>query len=158
MTGELYLSLGSNLGDRKKNIESAYDLIEMHVGEIQAKSSFFENAAIGFESETLFINTCVQVETLLSPEETLLNLKKIEQTLGRVYQQDIAGYQSRIIDIDIIFYGKHIQNTEFLTVPHSLFRKRCFVLVPLREIAPDFIDPFTQLTVSQLEKLQNSHF
>ncbi len=153
MTQELFLSLGSNLGDRKSNIIKAYSEIEITIGPILKKSSFFENEAIGFESETKFINSCIQVQTDVEPEQVLIEIKDIEKKLGRIYSPNISGYQSRLIDIDIIFFGQCKILSKTLIIPHPNFNNRSFVLVPLLEIAKNFIDPRTQLTVKQLFKL-----
>lgn len=150
MTDDLFLSLGSNQGDRKQNITLAYDQIEANIGPILQKSSFLENEAVGFETEDLFLNTCIQVRTLLTPLEILDRLKKIENSLGRIQRAPDANYQSRCIDIDIILLGNLILESEKLTIPHFHFRQRKFVLIPLAEIAPNHKDPSTHLTINQL--------
>jgi deoxyguanosine kinase len=150
MTRELFLSLGSNLGDRTANIKKAYSEIEKNVGNILAESSFFENEAEGFEADTKFINSCIQVQTKLTAKEVLKNIKEIEKSLGRIKDSSFAGYQSRLIDIDIIFYRDEIVNTPKLQIPHPNFRTRKFVLFPLNEIAKNQIDPITQLSIEQL--------
>jgi 2-amino-4-hydroxy-6-hydroxymethyldihydropteridine diphosphokinase len=153
ITEALFLSLGSNLGDRKQKIESAYALIEKTIGPILKKSSYFENIAVGFESDDLFLNSCIQVRTDKTPDEVLQAIKTIENQLGRTQRQPNEAYKSRQIDIDIILWGDLVFEHEKLTIPHFNFRERLFALVPLTEIAPNVIDPVSQLTVKQLLNL-----
>lgn len=150
MTKNLFLSLGANLGKRKENIETAYELIELTIGEITHKSKFYENAAVGFDSDSLFLNTCVQVSTKKSPHEVLELLKSIEKQLGRQQKTIRNNYTSRPIDIDIIYYGEEVIAENDLSIPHLRFRERPFVLIPLFEIAPNHVDPISQLTTKQL--------
>lgn len=152
MMNEVYLSLGSNIGDREKNIEKAIDLIQTKVGKILKVASNFENEAQGFQSQILFLNTCIHVQSLLTAEEILNEVKGIESTLGRQPKKS-DEYESRSMDIDILFYNATILTSKNLTIPHPHFRSRNFVLIPLNEISPDLLDPITQLTVNQLLQL-----
>ncbi len=154
----LFLSLGSDIGDRKNNLEQAYELISEKIGPVVRKSEFYENEAEGFESENLFLNSCIEVNTNLKSEKILDELQAIEKLLGRSEKSIDQKYSSRIIDIDIILYGSHIIEQNKLTIPHKLYRKRTFVLIPLSEIAPNQIDPITQLTVKQLLELNSKTF
>jgi 2-amino-4-hydroxy-6-hydroxymethyldihydropteridine diphosphokinase len=154
ITQEVYLALGSNSGNREEHILNAITLLNVRVGKFIIKAGNFENEAQGFESDTLFLNTCVQIQTKLSPTNLLAEIKRIEKDLGRLPKKN-EKYESRSIDIDIILYSDTVISTEELTIPHLHFRSRDFVLVPLTEIAPNVIDPLTNLTIQQLYELFN---
>jgi len=146
-----YLSLGSNIGDKFHTLSKAIQFINSKAGNVVAISSIYETEALGFEADELFNNCCVEIETKLSPIELLHINQTIEKTLGRAKTKE-GEYESRKIDIDIIFYQNEIIDTEELTIPHLHFRNRNFVLFPLEEIAPLILDPITQLTISQLKE------
>lgn len=143
------LALGSNLGNREKQVEDAIALIEKNCGEILSVSSFHETKAEGFESEDLFLNAALIMQTELLPLELMEKLKGIEIELGRTSKTK-EYYESRLIDIDIIFYGHHIVQTQILQIPHPKFRERLFVLEPLEEIAAGLEDPLTGLSITEL--------
>lgn len=145
----VYLSLGSNLGDRFQHLQNAQAELTENVGTIKAVSRIVENPPQGFDAQLDFLNLCLSIETNLSPLELLAAIKKIEEKLGRTVKS-IEGYTSRCIDIDIILYEYVVMCSEKLTIPHPHFRKRIFVLSPLREIAPSEIDPKTMLSIQQL--------
>lgn len=146
----VYLSVGSNLGDRFSNIENAIFLIRNRIGEIPKIAPLYENPPLGFEADTLFYNTCLLVITKLKPLEVLDRIQGIEKELGRTNKTSDKLYSSRTIDIDIIFYESEIIKEDRLIVPHPLFKYRRFVLLPLNDIGSDIIDPLTGLTVNQL--------
>ncbi len=146
-----FLSLGSNIGDKYRHITQSILLLEKKVGKIQAISSLYETKALGFESEELFFNCCVKIQTSLAPKELLLTIQSIEKKLGRIKTKQ-NEYESRIIDIDILLCQNQILKTKELTVPHPRFRERNFVLYPLEEIAKNEIDPVNSLTIYQLKK------
>ena len=146
----IYLSLGSNLGDRWAFIELAIGMIEYRIGSIQCISSVYETPPWGFES-TPFYNACLGIESTLSPEDVLIELLSIETFLGRERSKS-EGYQARTIDLDILFYDEQIINTTSLTLPHPRIELRKFILAPLAEIAPDFVHPMLSLSVDQLNK------
>lgn len=145
----VYLSLGSNLGDRFQHLQNAQAELTKKVGPIKAVSQIVENPPIDFEAEHQFLNLCLRIETKLSPIELLGAIKKIENDLGRE-EKTTEGYVSRCIDIDIILYESLVLDSKELTIPHPHFRKRRFVLQPLNEIASQEIDPKTMLTIDQL--------
>ncbi len=151
---DILLSLGSNLGNREQNIKLAISKIETEIGKVQKVATNLENEAQGFESQTQFLNTVVQIKTTISPMVLLEKIKKIELDLGRKPKKN-NGYESRCIDIDIILFDNLVFNNEFLTIPHKNYRSRDFVLIPLSEIAPTRIDPITCLTSQQLLNLLN---
>ena len=138
MTHKLYLSLGSNLGDREANIRQALALIDERVGSVYRVSSYIETAPVGFQSPNKFINIVCLVHTMMSPMACLRETQKIEQELGRT-QKSINSdgsltYKDRLIDIDLLTYDQLVLNTPELTLPHPRMHERDFVLIPLREI------------------------
>ncbi len=146
-----FLSLGSNLGDRKKNLERAATQMRKAGVHILRKSSLYETEPVGIATDAWFFNQVLEVETRFAPEELLLLVKRIEKQLGR----DQAEYQtSRSIDIDILLAGEITVNTRNLQIPHSRMVERNFVLVPLHEIAPEAIHPVLKKKIEDL--LENS--
>jgi len=142
MVHTVYLSLGTNLGDKEHNLLSAITEIERRIGPVRAQSAFLSNEPWGFESENTFLNAAVCVETELSPNALLRVTQQIERDMGRTEKSTINGQQStvtyhdRIIDIDILLYDDLHINTPKLTIPHPHMYERDFVLIPLREILP----------------------
>ncbi len=136
----VYLSLGTNLGDKKHNLVSAIKEIERRIGPVRAQSAFLTTEPWGFESENTFLNAAVRVETELSPNELLRVTQQIEREMGRTQkssvdpQQSKVIYHDRIIDIDILLYDDLHINTKKLTIPHPHMHERNFVLIPLKEI------------------------
>lgn len=146
---DLYLSLGSNIGDRLGYLREAIVRINMEIGTIKSISPVYETPPWGFDAATPFLNLCVLVPTKLSAKSVMEEIKQIEKVLGREKSQ-VKGYSSRKIDIDIILYGHLCIDLENLHIPHPRFRSRKFVLQPLKDIAKDVTDPFTNLTIAQL--------
>lgn len=144
-----YLLLGSNLGDKEGYLKSARDLINEQVGSILRSSSLYVTESWGFNASDTFLNQVAMVSTLLAPDEVLEKLLSIETSLGRA-RNDGSGFQSRVIDLDILFYADFIVRTDKLTVPHPLLHKRRFALVPLHEIANELIHPVLNKNISQL--------
>lgn len=149
----VYLSIGSNLGDRISNIEKSFKLITEKIGEIVLSAPIYENPPIGFESTELFLNTCIGIETTLSPNQLLIKTQEIEIELGRTNKSTAQNYSSRIIDLDIIFYDELIIENKNLTIPHKHFRNRNFVLKPLNDITPDLRDPISGFTIQYLHTI-----
>lgn len=138
----VYLSLGTNLGDKEKNLKDALSHIQRRIGTIKAESAFIETQPWGFESDNNFLNAAVKVETTLEPMTLLDECQLIEKTMGRAKKSVNGVYKDRIIDIDILMYykdgdisgdGIHL-NTPRLTIPHPLMNERDFVLIPLKQI------------------------
>ena len=142
------LLLGSNLGNRRKNLETALSKIEGNAGRIIRKSSVYESQPWGMVSEHSFYNQCIALSTGLNPGNLLGKILDIEREMGRTGRMQ-SGYEDRIIDIDILFYGDRQVELENLTIPHPRVRERKFSLIPILEIYPDFVFPGTQ------EKLQD---
>ncbi|NRA12168.1 MAG: 2-amino-4-hydroxy-6-hydroxymethyldihydropteridine diphosphokinase [Crocinitomicaceae bacterium] len=145
-----YLSIGTNLGDRLKNIEDSIELIDREAGEVIKKSSIYTTEPVGFSAETDFLNLCISIKTKSSPEELLAKLKSIELLLGRKKKSENGDYQSRLIDIDIILYDTIIMTIENLKIPHERYHQRMFVLKPLAQIAANIYDPSLGKTIKQL--------
>ncbi len=130
----VYLSLGSNIGDKKAYLLSAIERLEqLDKTIVKSVSSFYETAAWGKTDQDDFLNICCELETDLAPQELLLACQKIEKDLKRVRHEH---WGPRTIDIDILLYGDETIATENLNVPHPYMTERAFVLVPLEEIAP----------------------
>jgi 2-amino-4-hydroxy-6-hydroxymethyldihydropteridine diphosphokinase len=147
----VFLGIGTNLGDRENNLEKAVAGIEEFIGQVLKTSSVFETEPWGFHTKDKFLNMVVKVETVLDPNELLENAQMIESLLGRVRGK--KRYSSRLIDIDILFYEDLHLDDEDLKIPHPLLHKRKFVLVPLCEIAPEIIHPVLKKTVVDLLEL-----
>jgi 2-amino-4-hydroxy-6-hydroxymethyldihydropteridine diphosphokinase len=143
-----YLSLGSNQGDRLESLVKASKLIDLQIGNIIKFSPVFESEPWGFEAETSFYNMVIEVETKLTSHQLLSAILQIEKSLGRV--RSGKEYSSRIIDIDIIFYGDRIVKDENLKIPHPKMHLRKFVLEPMVDIAPDFVHPFLHKSIAEL--------
>ena len=132
--GSLYLSLGSNLGDREDMLNRAIALIGERVGEVQRVSSFIETEPWGFKSKHPFLNAACLVLTTLSPEQCLEATQQIERELGRKRKSRNGKYHDRPIDIDLLMYDDLELSTPRLTLPHPRMKEREFVMIPLREI------------------------
>lgn len=153
----VYLSLGSNLGDRVGYLQQATSLLgATDKIKIVTTSSFYESEPWQMNSKNWFVNAIVQISTTLTPENLLKECQRIETQLGR---KRIAGsniYSDRTIDIDILFYNKEIINDENLVIPHKFLHLRAFTLVPLLELIPNFEHPILHKTITQLhDDLEN---
>ncbi len=146
-----YISLGSNKGDRFKNLQDAIDIIHLKIGRVDSISRVYNSPAFGFESAD-FLNTCIRLETQLQAKDVLKALLAIEKNLGRVRTKN-AGYEARIIDLDIIFYDEDMIATKMLQVPHPEMSRRKFVLQPLHDIASKVTHPELKQDITEL--LQN---
>jgi 2-amino-4-hydroxy-6-hydroxymethyldihydropteridine diphosphokinase len=142
--------LGGNLGDRFYYLTKAKEFISKRIGTLRKISSIYETEAWGFNTETQFLNQVIIVETGLSPHELLHQTQSIENLLGRVRNINKMGYESRIIDIDILFYDSEIIETPELQIPHINLHLRKFTLIPLAEIIPFWIHPILGETVENL--------
>lgn len=147
---KLYLSLGSNEGDREQLLRSAIDAIGLLIGPVDSISPFVETEPWGFESPHPFVNAALSVETSLPAMDVLERTQSIERQLGR-RRKSIAGrYEDRPIDIDLLLYGDLVLTSERLTLPHPLLPERLFVLEPLAEIAPQILPPTLGKTIQTL--------
>jgi 2-amino-4-hydroxy-6-hydroxymethyldihydropteridine diphosphokinase len=143
-----HIALGSNKGDKFKNLQNAIDAIYVKIGSIKSISKIYQSPAFGFESDDFF-NCCLVLESYLEPHTVLETLLNIETALGRERNAN-AGYQARTIDLDIVFVENQTINTQTLQVPHPELEKRKFVLLPLNDIAPKFNHTKFDKTVSDL--------
>lgn len=150
MTHLVYLSLGTNLGNKEENLRTAMTLIEEQVGTITSQSALYASVPWGFDSENTFLNNAIVVETSLTPEELLSTTQHIERTLGRTHKSVDGQYSDRLIDIDILLYDDVVMHTPSLTLPHPLMHRRLFVLEPLSEIASTMIHPLLQKEIATL--------
>lgn len=130
----IYLGLGSNIGNRKRNMRDAIQYLESIVGTLVRQSDLFETEPWGFDSPNLFINMCVCMETPLSPRQLLETTQSIEKKMGRTSKSEAGEYADRIIDIDILIYDDLRINDGDLVIPHPLMHERDFVMIPLRQI------------------------
>ncbi|MGI6572996.1 MAG: 2-amino-4-hydroxy-6-hydroxymethyldihydropteridine diphosphokinase [Fermentimonas sp.] len=146
----VYLALGSNLGDRLRNIEMAYKRIEERVGRVTSSSAFYFSKPVGFESEHDFVNSACEVRSNLDIDSLFEAIQGIEKEMGRVRKSDAGGYTDRIIDIDLLLAGDRVINTPRLVIPHPRMHERDFVLLPLNEIAPNAIHPVLQKSIQEL--------
>src|SRR5688572_10405436 len=140
---EVYLLLGSNLGERITNLNNAVRLIASRCGKIQLQSSIYETEAWGLKEQNSFLNMAVVIKTTLAPKDVLIEVKTIERELGRT---DTTKWGPRLIDIDILLYGESIIELDDLKIPHPFISERKFTLLPLNEIARDVIHPVYNLT------------
>ena len=143
---QVYLSLGSNLGDRQKNLEAVENLLPPQVL-IKERSMIYETEPWGYHEQPKFLNQVLAVTTSLSPLDLLAYLKEIEKSIGR---KPVFRYGPREVDIDILLYGNQVINQESLIIPHERLQDRAFVLVPLGELAPDLILPGSERTITEL--------
>jgi len=139
------LALGSNLGDRCANLRQALEEISAQVS-IDKTSSIYETPPWGYIEQPIFLNQVLSGWTSLNPTELLVFLKGIERKMGRVKNFKNGP---RLMDIDILLFGKQIVNTETLVIPHPRMLERGFVMLPLSEIEPDLIIPGTNKSVSE---------
>lgn len=163
---EVFLLTGSNLGDRKENLAQALRYLHEEVGAIFQQSNIYESEPWGFTASTPFFNQVVAVRTMLTPDDLLDTLLKIEIRMGRiryfsgaVCSGDNCGileskpvYESRVIDLDILFYGSRMVFTDRLMIPHPRLHLRRFTMVPMVEIAPSFIHPLLRKSMVLLLK------
>jgi len=145
----IYLLLGTNLGNKIKNLEKVRELLVSNRVTIKRESSIYETAAWGIEDQPTFLNQVLEIETAKTPDKLLALTKEIEMKMGRVRMEK---WGERLIDIDILYYGDSIVNQDDLQIPHPEIQNRRFTLVPLVEIAPNFVHP--QLLVSQVALLK----
>ena len=139
----IFLLLGANLDDRAMTLHRAIDLITERIGPVVRQSDLYETAPWGITDQPAFLNQVIIVETQLQPEAVLQQTQAVEQLLGRIR---FEKWGARTIDIDILYYDQLVLTTDQLTIPHPYLHQRRFTLVPLAQIAPDFVHPILQKT------------
>lgn len=147
---QIYLCLSTNLGDRLQNLNNAIQALQNKEIQILQSSQIYETEPWGLTDQPWFLNQCIQISTTLNPYQLLNTINQIEADLGRIRHQKWA---ERTIDIDILYYQNQIIKTEKLTIPHPEIKNRQFVLQPLTEIAPNFIDPLDNKTLKELQSI-----
>lgn len=152
----VYLSLGSNKGDRIGYLQQATSLLSSVEGNSLIRTSaLYETEPWNTVSEVWFVNAVIEIKTDLAPQELLAECHRIEKQLGRNREEE-GHYGPRTIDIDILFYDNEIINDDNLFVPHKFFHQRAFTLVPMLELVPGFLHPVLNKTVEELhEELEN---
>ena len=146
-----YLALGTNVGNKRRNMITDAALLAERVGDILALSGFYETEPWGFESENFFLNAAVKLKTSFSPLEVLQITQQIEKELGRTEKSN-GVYHDRIIDIDILLYEDEVLQIPELTLPHPLMHERKFVMDPLAEIAPFVVHPVLKERIIDLKE------
>lgn len=136
----VYLGLGTNLGNKRQNLNEAIQRLSLCAGSIISASAFYRSAPWGFQSENEFLNAVILLETSLSPFDLLAKTQETEREMGREAKKT-TSYSDRIIDIDILLYDNLIIDQPTLKIPHPLITERDFVLIPLSEIAPGLVHP-----------------
>ena len=145
-----YIGIGSNKGDKYSNISVSECFIEALIGSIFCRSKLYVSDPWGFDCKDTFLNKVIGIQTSIEPERLLKELLDIEKLMGRCREKTPSGYVSRIIDLDILFYNNEIINEKALVIPHPLISQRKFVLLPMCDIAPDFIHPSINLSMLDL--------
>lgn len=145
---EIYLSLGTNLGDRVQLLAEAKKSIEAEIGQVLRASAIYQTDSWGGDgTQPDYLNQVLRVHTELDAESVLSHMLAIEAKLGRTRQQ---RWESRMMDIDLLFYGKETWELPHLVVPHPRIQERNFVLIPFCEIAPTWVHPVLDLTIREL--------
>jgi 2-amino-4-hydroxy-6-hydroxymethyldihydropteridine diphosphokinase len=152
----IFLSLGSNLGNRSNNLEKARKLLAAEAGLIVAESAVYETEPWGHRSESTFFNQILELDTALDPPELLKTVQHIEIRCGR--RRSDVKFEARTVDIDILFFNDVQLDSDNLVIPHPLLHLRRFVLMPLADIAPLFIHPVLGTTVKELlDSCEDNH-
>lgn len=145
---DLYLGIGGNLGNRLENIGKVIELISDRIAVPEKVSPIYLSEPWGFNHAKYFTNAMLKIDTDLTPTKLLQIILDIESELKRVRSQ--SGYEGRTMDIDIIYYGDKKINCDNLVVPHPKSKDRLFVLLPLKDIDPNFVDPITGKTIDNM--------
>lgn len=147
---QVYLSLGSNQGTRRQNLDAAVRALKQRCGRVLQCSSYIETAPWGYHSTNNYLNAALCLQTTLNPRQLLRATQQIERDLGRTEKTTHQNYTDRPIDIDILLYENQIVCEPDLQIPHPLLHQRLFVLVPLAEIAPNLMHPVLHHTIKEL--------
>ena len=145
----MVLLLGSNIEPRKKFLDKALFLLQQELGRMTASSAIYESEPWGFDAKVSFLNRVVLFETGKSPEEVLDACLNVEMNLGRE-RKESEGYASRTVDVDILYYGERIVNSDRLVIPHPRLHLRRFTLLPMVEVLPELVHPALMKTQKEL--------
>ncbi|MGE5384069.1 MAG: 2-amino-4-hydroxy-6-hydroxymethyldihydropteridine diphosphokinase [Omnitrophica WOR_2 bacterium] len=145
---EAYLLLGSNIGDRKSTITEAIKFVSESVGNVKVASSIYETEPWGTDNPLPYLNQIITIDTELDAEDLLHHLLNIEKILGR--ERSGVRNEPRSIDLDILFFNNEVINQPNLVIPHKRMHLRRFVLIPLAEIAPEYVHPILGETITQI--------
>jgi len=151
---KLFIALGGNVGRVSENFEMAIEKIKEMIGPVIKESSLYKTEPWGNKNQDDFLNSVICVETNLTSDEVLKNILSIEKAMGRNRNKD-DQFAPRTIDIDLLFYGDKIINTDNLIIPHPRLHLRNFVLTPLMEIAPRLMHPVLNKTIEEISRLNN---
>lgn len=146
----VFVGLGSNKGNRKKNILRAIELLKKNSQKILKISSICETKPYGYKKQRKFLNAVVKLKTVLSPGNFLLLCKKVEKEIGR---EKSSRWGPRKIDVDILFFDRKVLKSKKLIIPHKDLHNREFVLTPLAEISPDFVHPVLKKRISEIRNV-----
>lgn len=149
--GKVFISIGTNLGNKQLNLNHAITQIENHIGFVIQKSSIYETEPWGYASFNNFLNQVIVCETVKSPKVVMHELLEIEKSMGR--NREKQGYQDRVIDLDILLFDEQIIKTNDLTIPHPKMHLRQFILEPLSEIDPHLQHPVLNEPIINLLKV-----
>lgn len=145
----VFFLLGSNINPRLGYIGKSAELIEEYIGKILCQSDLYESEPWGFEADTNFLNQVIEVHTVFSADEVHNKAQQIERQMGRKKGSG-EGYSSRNIDIDLLYFNDEVIHTENLVIPHPRLHERKFTLMPMVEIAPEFIHPVFKVSQREL--------
>jgi 2-amino-4-hydroxy-6-hydroxymethyldihydropteridine diphosphokinase len=145
---KVLLGLGTNLGDKIKNLELALKSLSNQIGKITRISSVYETEAWGVQNQDNYYNIVIEMKTHILPFALIQKILELENSLGRTREKK---WDSRIIDIDILFYENYLITTDHLLLPHPFIEKRNFVLEPLNELVSDFIHPKLRKSIQELK-------
>lgn len=146
---QIILGLGSNMGDRIRHLQSAVNKISEFIS-IEKISSIYETPPFEMEADINFYNLCLEGKTELSADDVLTKCLQLEKKAGRTVKRDSNTFESRPLDIDILYFNGEIINDENLKIPHPEIHKRKFVLEPLNEISPEHFDPLRKFKIREL--------
>ena len=146
MTHTVFLSLGTNIGNRAANLKQAISLLPPQM-DVRKRSPVYETPPWGFAEQGAFLNQVLKVTTYLEPAPLLKHIKRLEVAMGR---KATFRYGPRLIDIDILFYDDLVLETPSLTIPHPHIQERGFVLLPLMDIAPDLVHPAKKRSICEM--------
>jgi 2-amino-4-hydroxy-6-hydroxymethyldihydropteridine diphosphokinase len=151
MKNQVYLGLGTNLGNKLENLYKTIDVLSQNVGIITNKSLIYQSEPWGFEAKDSFYNMVIEIETSFSTDQLLIETQKIETLIGRKVKTKV-GYESRLIDIDILLYGNVTIDKPSLKIPHLLNKERLFVLQPLLEV----LNPYSIFKIEYEHQLKTA--